>query len=265
MTSLIAAAVLVLVGLDGADFRVVSEMDLPNLASIGEVRQLTILERTETAPSWATILTPGDPFYVHGTYSNAKFRAIPKGRTLFEILEARGVPTAWVAEKTDGNLCFKTPTGKPCPFVNIPATVTFLRYGNQPTLAAQTDRCLAGMAAFAPTGFVFCHYRQPDVDGHHFGGGSPEYRADLTALDSELGRLIATGAQIVVTSDHGFELADEPDTVPLDYRKLDKVGSLERTPYGHHHWHAERAIIVGAPQSVRTGRDLGPWLLEQLP
>jgi hypothetical protein len=271
VTSLIAATVLTLVGLDGADFRIVTDMNLPNLQSLGEVCELAILERTETKPSWATILTPGLSWYVTGVQSNAKFRPIPKGWTIFEILESRGVPTAWVAEKTDatgreGNMCVNTtPQGKPCPFINVPGAVTFIRYGNQPTFAAQTDRCLQAIAAVRPDGFAFCHYRQPDVNGHLYGGGSPEYRADLTALDGELGRIIATGARVVVTSDHGFELADEPDGVPLDYRRLDKIGSLERTPYGRHHWHAERAIIVGADASVENGRQLGPWLLKQFP
>ncbi len=264
------AGLLLFVAWDGTDVRTVRDMqaagELTNLAAVGEARELVILEKTFTKPSWSTILTPGIPWYATGVQSNEVWRPIPKGFTVFEILHARGVRTGYAAEKcranrTYGNMCLGyRADGKPWPFVNVGPVLDYASAVDQPSEQAQTERCLEAIAVVRE-GFVFCHYHNPDVVGHARGGDSLEYRQALRELDVELARLIATGARIVVLSDHGFEFValNEPEP-PRDYR-----GKQSSRPPGFSHFRAIHAVIVGAPASVATGRDVGPWILEQFP
>jgi ABC-type nitrate/sulfonate/bicarbonate transport system substrate-binding protein len=60
--------------------------------------------------------------------------------------------------------------------------------------------------------FAFVHFEEPDEQGHLYGEGSVEYLDAIRAADSWLGRLVAEArkrdarAEIIVTSDHGFDL-----------------------------------------------------------
>lgn len=253
-----ASATVLLVGLDGADHRIVSQLDLPNLRRIGEVRELRIVDRTETKPSWGTILSPGLPSYVHGTTSNKQFKAIPLGWTVFERLHERGVSVSYVSEKCNprvnaGNLCLGAINGHKYPFYNIAPILTYQSAADQPSSEAQMTKCIE---AARVSQFTFCHFAEPDRTGHLQGGDSPEYRARLIELDAQLGRLLDENVRVVVVSDHGFEIVGNPEDIPLQYRNVGK-------PFGRHHWAEPHAIAVGLPENVKTGRDVGPWILEQ--
>jgi hypothetical protein len=282
-----AADLVVLIGWDGADYRLVSQMveagELPHLADVvstGTLQQLTIEERTMTKPSWATMLS-GLPWWAHGTESNLVYQAIPPNKTIFERLRALGIPSAYVTQKCQpgnhGNLCGGSTqasdgTMVPNTFAAVPeATVYYSATQSRRDddyrefIPPQTKRCRKGIKAVQQAsrdgrGFVWCHYGWPDDAGHAFGGASEEYRDSLRLLDAQIPTLLIglpAGAVVLVTSDHGFERAGDPTEQAVTNRYRD-VG-----PFGLTHWYEPRAILGSAVPllSPASGRDVFKTLL----
>lgn len=227
-----SSAAVILVGWDGADFRVVREMadsgQLPNLNRLTWGR-MEIVSVTQTAPSWQEQLS-GLPWYVTGCVSNYNCKPVEPGKSIFGWLKAHLKTSAFL-------------TGKPW----LPGTLSNIAESadiggdiNQ-TIEQFGDMCLSYARSHD---FVFCHSRQPDNSGHKYGGTSEKYREKLLRLDVQLGRYIDEGHTILISSDHGFE-----QLMPVGYTNPDIPPRV--FPFGFAHIR-ERNAIVGSNRPINV-------------
>lgn len=217
---------------------------LPHLARLIKEGRIVDVEvtghATDTRPGHAQMLTGCDP-EVTGVYTNARFRPIPLGLSLFERLHQtfgkKDIATIMLTGKPMGlgpggpklpNTADATDSPRTerirleteqnvagQPFHLIKDTLTLwdgdttrdaLRVG--PKALRTLDKFAAGRF------FLFIHFGDADVAGHTYGEDSQEYDQALVALDGWLGRIVdklkSIGAYdrtpVYVTADHGFDV-----------------------------------------------------------
>ncbi len=203
---------------DGTEKPVVKKLynlgNLPFLTSVGQMFNLTDNEdcfdgtcmKTKTKPQHATMLT-GCLADVHGVYGNTLYQLIPDGITVYELIEASN-PDYKTAHISGKGHHFGAPT-----FGNIIPDIDFFAASDSFTASAGTDMAINLINQWKDSNFfIVCHFRNPDVKGHHYGVNSPEYKKSIRKNDVQLGRLLAAleanGANaqttVYVLSDHGF-------------------------------------------------------------
>jgi hypothetical protein len=99
-----------------------------------------------------------------------------------------------------------TSTG-PARFAGSGMTLAALRGGTYAAAESLADRVDAALRALRRPGLVYVYWGEVDKTGHHHGSGSWQWGDELEALDRELARLarsLPTGAQLLVTADHGM-------------------------------------------------------------
>ncbi len=195
---------------------------LPNLARLAREGSLIDLyvtgHGTDTKPGHAQMLTGYDPT-VTGVYTNARFKPIPRGFSIFERLHQAfgkdGLATIMLTGKGP-NLGSLTPEGGVAePFALARPSITVWD-GDQIRQARNIgERALRYIKRYASQGrfFLFIHFPDVDVAGHRFGEDASEYDRALVEVDAWLGKILAAldaeGAAartlVYVTADHGFD------------------------------------------------------------
>jgi len=203
---------------DGTEKTVVQKQynrgNLPFLSSVGTIYNLTDNEdcfngtcmKTKTKPQHATMLT-GCLADVHGVYGNTLYQLIPDGITVYELIEASN-PDYKTAHISGKGHHFGAPT-----FGNIIPDVDFFKASDFLAPSMGTDIAIDLINQWKDSSFfIVCHFRNPDLKGHHYGVDSLEYKKSIRKNDVQLGRLLAAleanGATaqttVYVLSDHGF-------------------------------------------------------------
>lgn len=194
---------------------------LPQLAALVAKGALVDLDVTghvtETKPGHAQMLTGYDPA-VTGVYSNARFRAIPRGHTIFERLQQRfgkRLATIMVTSKGPNLGSLGSAASLAEPFHLTRRELTVWEGDRIRTARSVGARAVRHVARHAKKGrfMMFVHFADVDVAGHYHGEGSAEYDRALVDCDAWLGKLVAElEAQraadrtlIYVTADHGFD------------------------------------------------------------
>jgi predicted AlkP superfamily pyrophosphatase or phosphodiesterase len=195
---------------------------LPHLARLAGEGALVDIEvtghGTDTKPGHAQMLSGYDP-NITGVYSNARFRPIPRGFSIFDRLRQAlgksGITTIMLTGKGP-NLGSQSPAdGAAEPFALARASITVWD-GDQIRLARVVgERALRYIRRYARQGrfFFFFHFPDVDVAGHIHGEDSSAYESALVECDAWLGRIVAAIADqgasdrtlIYVTADHGFD------------------------------------------------------------
>jgi phosphonoacetate hydrolase len=117
----------------------------------------------------------------------------------------------------------------------------------------------------------FLYLSLTDYMQHKYAPDAPESLDFYAAIDHELGRLLALGAVVGATADHGMNakhtLNGEPNVIYLESRLTEKFGPGFRVilpitdPYVKHHGALGSFAVVHLPDSQRADR-IGQWLLE---
>ena len=206
---------------------------MPNLAQLIKEGRMVDIEVsahvTDTRAGHAQMLTGYDPG-VTGVVSNAIFRPIPLGLSIFERLQQafgkKDIATIMVTGKAMGlgpggpkisAEAESTSSNSPSeedekqarrvekmrlageqnvlgqPFHLTKGTLTAWD-GDMPRDARGVgQKALAMIDKFGPKGrfFLFLHFGDVDVNGHKYGEGSQEYTDALVTLDTWLGRMVA--------------------------------------------------------------------------
>lgn len=227
---------LLLIGWDGVQWNHLNELldagKLPNLAKLqasGALEHIKITDhKTCTKPGWAQI-NSGLSAKTSGIYSNAEYRPMPAGATIFERLESlsgREVFTGFIAGKSHHvgsagpNVSFKvsgkvvsTGEGEPWYFSRAGYDIWL---GDTHRKADEVGELLMGMLReYAPHNrfAIFAHFADPDSAGHKSGENSVDYENAIIACDSWLGTALARlenlklldDTFVVVVTDHGFD------------------------------------------------------------
>lgn len=130
-------------------------------------------------------------------------------------------PLAWQPHPTLFTACIDA--GVPVTRIGAPEfegsglTIAAHRGGRFVGITDAADRVNAALAAVAHGGLVYLYTGDVDAAGHEFGWRSQQWRAALTAADTELARLAAalpTDVGLVITADHG--MVDVPVDLRLD-------------------------------------------------
>jgi predicted AlkP superfamily pyrophosphatase or phosphodiesterase len=238
----------ILIGWDGAQRNHVNDSlskgELPNLkklSSEGSLVAIDIYRTTDTKAGWTQILTGYEP-EVTGVFSNVRYKAIPKGYTVFERLEnffgKDNIITAAVIGKkehvdNDGPRRRPFREGDTLQPGEIIVTENGIKYAFTPgkpyfNASQGMDIFINGLEADEKVGakaiellqryqdrsfFFFVHFAQVDHKGHQFGENSKEYNDALISADSWTGKITQTLKElnlydktlIYVTADHGFD------------------------------------------------------------
>ena len=236
-------AATMLVGWDGADYRVVKKLSddglMPNLNRL-TWGHLTITSVTMTNPSWSEQLS-GLPWYVTGIIDNVQFRPIPAGKTVFEWAGAFGLKSAFISGKVN-----PMPTTSEGTYANIAKVATIIVRPYK-SIEEFGDICLE---AASTHNFVFCHSKQPDRNGHLGGMYNGKYVDKLLRLDFQLGRYLDAGHTVLLTSDHGFDIPTVSPNVP------EPVYGAIGKPYGYNHV-AQPNAIIGSNMPIDLSRPIG--------
>jgi len=181
---------------------------LANMIAAGSYIPLRVTDHsTDTKAGHSEMLTGLGPDAT-GVYSNARYRAIPSGLTLFERLKeslgAEGIATAAVTGKTTNLREILANAGSAIDISSIESA----------DADAVGARALTVLDAYkAVPFFAFFHFRDPDHAGHGSGENSRPYEEAIIACDEWLGRILASletlgmsGRTVVyVATDHGFD------------------------------------------------------------
>ena len=260
---------LLLIGWDGVQWSHLNELleagKLPNLAKLkadGALAHISITDhKTCTKPGWAQI-NSGLSAKASGISSNAEYRPMPAGATIFERLEdlsAHAVFTGFIAGKSHHigsagpNVSFKVrgkavSTGEGEPWYLSRAGFD-IWLGDTHRTADEVGGLLIGMLReYAPHNrfAIFAHFGDPDSAGHRSGENSVEYEDAIIACDNWLGTITARlerlgvleDTLVVVVTDHGFDEGakqhnDAPDAffaVNDARRKYHEGDMLDITP-----------------------------------
>jgi len=195
---------------------------MPNLARLVGQGALVDIEvtghGTDTKPGHAQMLTGYDP-NLTTVYSNSRFRAIPRGFSIFERLHQtfgrNGLVTIMLTGK-GANLGSQTPAnGSPEPFSQARGNITVWDGDQIRPARIIGDRAIRYVDRYAGKGrfFLFIHFPDVDVAGHTHGEASSEYDLALAECDAWVGRIMeavetegaADRTLIYVTADHGFD------------------------------------------------------------
>ncbi len=225
-----------LISLDGFDRRKIHEHfkagEMPNLKALngeGNASTLQILDRaTCTKVGHATMLTGLRPETVR-VVSNSKFHPIPRGYTIFERVKERnpdmttvfisskhGNVGAQTAEEANATISAKEPAdyvSEGGPYLLAKEKMDF--FDDADKLTEETAK--AALPQIAKLGekpfLMFLHFRSPDLEGHKYGGDTPEAYEARKLLDVKLGEIFALlkarglydDTLILVTTDHGWD------------------------------------------------------------
>ncbi|MGW4846829.1 alkaline phosphatase family protein [Nocardia brasiliensis] len=207
----------VVIGLDGAMYKKVTEAKAPHLLQLAEqgtLGQSSIAPHTTiSGPSWATVLT-GVWDTKHGIKNNT-FDATPftKYPTVFTQLEKAKPELKTESIATWGPIATIAGSNDPHADVNIATPAQSDDPDESKIDAATADASAAAIAKDDPD-FLFTHLDQVDEAGHSHGGASQEYLDAITRVDEQVGKIVeavdARAAahpkekwQIIVTADHG--------------------------------------------------------------
>ncbi|HEX7599229.1 MAG TPA: alkaline phosphatase family protein [Polyangia bacterium] len=267
--------------------------ELPNLARLIDEGRMVDIEVsshvTDTKAGHAEILT-GYGADITGVYSNARFRPIPLGLSIFERLQQafgkREFATIMLTAKAmglgpgaprlpaevesasadepgeeDGKLARRVEKVRQEGEQNVLGQPFYLVKGSLTAWAGDLprgangvgQRALAFLEKFGPKGrfFFFIHFADVDVSGHKRGESSREYNDALISLDAWLGRILAQ----------------------LEAQKLyDNTAVYVTSDHGFdvastHHSRASHSFLASSdPQLVKSGdqRDIAPTLLQTL-
>jgi hypothetical protein len=225
---------------------------LPNLKMVMQAGSLVKTEittgKTETKPGWAEILTGYSSKTVGVIDNRRQYQPIPKGQTIFERLKetfkdsnfktvflagkrqnlgARGPHRIWVygpregwdLEEFWGKLNPPPPSNEILSFTGEPYFLTKSSLnvyqnglGTGETVVQKAQECLNRYKK--SRFFMFLHFREPDEEGHLFGGYSAEYTGDILKDDRWLGMIITTlknlgiyeKTLLYISTDHGFDI-----------------------------------------------------------
>lgn len=236
----------ILIGWDGADWRVVEPMLdeglLPNLASLGG--GVAVFENpgaTCTTPGWACVFT-GRSYWYHRCYSNGDFSEIPPWKTLHAQLKWDRFDVYHLSGKAG-----YTGIRPGEPYAQVASMCAYaysLSRDRETVWALAFPKLQEAVANYKNNGkrFVFlCVFREPDLEGHQYGSRSPEYRAEIVADDVVLGQMVAYLAQedvldqtfISVCSDHGFQIyGDDGEGSTSQYEhRMAPLGFLANNKY----------------------------------
>ncbi len=230
VTSLVAAAVaflfvfsssgqdssakrkVLLVGIDGIQYRMISEVETPNLDSLhtsiaytGGIVGTPNQQTTISGPGWTTILT-GKWAKEHGVDGNeTKWRT--KAKSVFAYVK-EGKPDAYTASVVTWDpihAFLKEELG------NIDYVASVQEAEDDPVVHVVNQ-----IKDHGPD-LIFIHLGNVDEVGHRFGFG-PEYNASIKAADEQLGRLKEAVEKrekahnedwlILVTTDHGRRMPE---------------------------------------------------------
>lgn len=201
-------------GWDGADYRTITNLlaagQLPNLGRLHTVR-LDCAGCTQTKPGWVEIVN-GLEYSQTGVYTNKRYKEVAREKTLFWRLK-KSLPSYWCGCVLSKKNHTGDGPGEPWRPVRPWALAGGLDYycsarqvGHNLSIA-ETNYCLGEMLSrLRAPGLIFCHYARPDRSGHESGMDSPEYQADILALDEALGWAMSAMQPevVIVCSDHGF-------------------------------------------------------------
>jgi len=195
---------------------------MPNLARLAGQGALVDLEvtghGTDTKPGHAQMLTGYDP-NLTSVYSNGRFKAIPRGFSIFERLHQafgkNGLVTIMLTGKGPNLGSLIPENGNAEPYSQARASITVWDGDQIRPARLIGDRALRYLDRYAGQGrfFLFIHFPDVDVAGHTHGESSSEYDQALAECDAWLGRIMeavetwgaADRTLIYVTADHGFD------------------------------------------------------------
>ncbi len=208
---------------------------LANMIAAGAYIPLRVTDHaTDTKAGHSEMLSGLGPDTT-GVYSNARYRAIPSGLTLFERLKesfgAESIATAAVTGKTTNLREILANAG---PAIDISA----IESAGADAVGVEAH---AVLEAFSATPFfAFFHFRDPDHAGHGSGENSRQYEDAIVACDVWLGRIIAaleslglaSRTAVYVTTDHGFDEgkkshSDAPEVWLVAEDPVAELGSVE--------------------------------------
>ncbi len=196
----------IVVSIDGVAPRFITPETMPNVC--GLARQgascftATTVVPSITLPAHASLLRGVDPA-VHGAVDNTPVAVSDEWPSFLRTARASGLTTAallnWapVANLVEGDAL---------------DTRFFLDRGygsdDDDRIASAAESVLSELPDVA-----FAYFVSPDLAGHDFGWGSPEYANALRRSDRALGRLLAVGghSSVIVTTDHGGHGSDHHD------------------------------------------------------
>jgi predicted AlkP superfamily pyrophosphatase or phosphodiesterase len=212
---------------------------------------------TDTKAGHAEMLTGYGP-HVTGVYSNAHFRPIPRGYSIFERLHQafgkQAIATIMLAAK-DHNLGSLGPTsvGPGEPFFLVRPDITVWDGDKIRSARAVGERATHLIRTYARKRrfFLFIHFADVDFNGHRHREDSQAYDQALVDCDFWLGKImdeietqgIERRTLVYVTADHGFD-----------------VGT------NHHAGATHIVLATNDPTVTRNGeqRDITPTVLQAM-
>ncbi|MFH1456032.1 MAG: alkaline phosphatase family protein [archaeon] len=174
---------------------------LPNILKLSEdnIFEMTITNgQSCTKPGWSQIFT-GYEVEDLGIYDNLRFEPMSEGYTVFERLEDHfgdNITTIFIGGK-DGNIGGKCKlsnsgeiiTGEPWCRTKSNIDHYEIHIGVVSEVSERTFEILEEIKD--ERFFMFVQYKEPDFPGiHFFTADSNEYRRELRAVDTELGRIM---------------------------------------------------------------------------
>lgn len=207
----------ILISWDGCEPVIIKEMlkagELPNLKKLTEDgswqdMKLSADHQTQTKPGHVEMLT-GLAADKTGTFSNSKFKPLPKGYTIMERLESKfgdeSVETIFLAGKDD-NLGAKK--GEPYEITKGEIDTFENGLGGADKVGQKLLEHLK--KAEGKRFFLFAHFADPDLQAHKYGDGK-QYREAIKLCDEWLGKIRAQLKEmkvddktlIYLTTDHG--------------------------------------------------------------
>jgi len=222
---------------------------LPNLMRLsgGRVFNLTVTSgATDTRAGWPQLFSGYDDATT-GSYSNDRYRPLPKGYSVFEKVEEASGGDVVTAVFAAGNPMFSGDCTSRQPWCTTKESIDYFQTGlGEDDVAAKAEGFLENNSRRRV--FALFYFVGPDVSGHKIGGDSSEYRKSIVDADARLGRIMgkldelnmSETTLVYVVTDHGH--------VPV-------AGHLN-APYGF--------IASNDGGIVRSGdrMDLAPTLLE---
>jgi predicted AlkP superfamily pyrophosphatase or phosphodiesterase len=250
----------VLISWDGAERaevqRLLTRGELPNLRRLmeeGGMVPVQVTGHTTDTKAGHTQMLSGYPPQVTGVYSNGRYKAIPKGFSVFERFQqacGENVATLMVTGKRD-NLGGRGPghplsrareqkgrvskTGEP--FYLTKQALTLFD-SNQAGCEVVGPKSLAALELARGKRFLaFFHFSDPDHAGHRHGEGSEEYRRAIRNCDEWLGKIremlsamgVAEKTGIFVTADHGFDILQKTHKNAPDVFLVSNLGLMGKS------------------------------------